>query len=311
MEVYRGLEAVPASGKRAVAIGAFDGVHRGHRRIISELVAAGRARDLESAVITFDPHPLSVLAPESAPAILTPLDQKAELIAELGVDALLVLPFNSQFARLAPEDFARDVLVEGIGVSLVLVGFNFTFGHHGIGVPEDLVALGRRLGFETRVFERITVDGITVSSTAIRGYLARGEVARAGRLLGRPYSIRGEVVPGDRRGRQIGYPTANLRWPAGQALPGRGVYAVAVSSGAHHFAGVANVGRRPTFGGHGLTLETHLIDFSGDLYGQALEVSFLARIREERTFANPAELARQIADDAAAARRIYNSGQMC
>lgn len=305
MKVIRGVEELPPSGRhRVVAIGSFDGVHLGHRRIIERAVEESRATGGESLVLTFDPHPLTVLAPRDKPALLTTAGEKARLLEELGVELLLVLPFDNRLARMSPEDFSLHLLARRIGVHLVMVGYNFTFGHQGAGDTELLGRLGRRHGYGVKVFPPITVDGEPVSSTIIRQYLAAGAVERAASLLGRYYSLPGRVEPGDGRGRELGFPTANLSWPDEKLIPGCGVYAVQVAlEDGPCLPGVAHIGRRPTFGGGEVAVEVHLLDYRGHLYGRYLEVSFVEKIREERAFPGPAELVRQIRRDVESARR--------
>lgn len=306
MEVIRGLEGLPSSGRpRVVAIGSFDGVHRGHRRIIEQAVEESRAAGGESVVLTFDPHPLTVLAPGEKPALLTTAEEKARIIRELGVEVLLVIPFDTRLAGMSPEDFSLLILAREIRAQMVMVGYNFTFGHRGAGNADLLARLGRRHGYEVRIFSPITVGGEPVSSTLIRQCLAAGEVERAACLLGRYYSLSGRVGPGDGRGRELGFPTANLTWPGEKLLPADGVYAVqaAIEEGPS-LPGVANIGHRPTFGSEGVAVEVHLLDYQGDLYGCSMELRFVEKIREEKTFAGPAELIRQIHRDVEKARCV-------
>jgi len=305
MEVIRGSEGLPPSSRhRVVAIGSFDGVHLGHRRIIEQAVEESRAAGGESVVLTFDPHPLTVLAPGEKPALLTTTEEKARIMRELGVELLLVIPFDNRLARMAPEDFSLLILAREIRARLVMVGYNFTFGHRGAGDADLLAQLGRRHGYGVRVFSPITVDGEPVSSTLIRQCLAAGAVERAASLLGRYYSLRGRVGPGDGRGKELGFPTANLNWPGEKLIPAYGVYAVQVAiEDGPYLPGVANIGRRPTFGSRGVAVEVHLLDYQGHLYGRSLEVCFVEKIREERTFPGPAELIQQIHRDVETARR--------
>jgi riboflavin kinase/FMN adenylyltransferase len=277
---------------RHVAVGEFDGVHLGHREVIR---GAGTA-------VTFEPHPRSVVAPDSAPRLLTSLAVKADLIAELGVQELVVIPFDGSFAAQSPEAFIEHELVGRLGARKVSVGENFRFGHRARG---DVALLRAQAAFETRVARLVEVDGEIVSSTHIRGLVAAGEVAGAARLLGAPFQMRGEVVHGDKRGRTLGYPTANLVPDPRLVVPDHGVYACrAEVEGATHVAAV-NVGVRPTFtSGRGLLVEAFLLDFEGDLYGRELRLHFLERLRGERRFDSVDELVERMDADVAETRRL-------
>jgi riboflavin kinase/FMN adenylyltransferase len=273
---------------RRVAVGEFDGVHRGHREVI-------RGSD---TVLTFEPHPLQVVRPEAAPRLLTSLDVKADLIAGLGVEELVVIPFDKGFASQSPEDFIDHVLVERLGVTRVSVGENFRFGHKAAGDAAMLGADGR---FETRVAPLVEVDGEIVSSSHIRGLVLAGEVEQAGRFLGAPFQLRGEVVHGDERGRTLGFPTANLIPDEALVTPGHGIYA-ARSDGA---CAAVSIGVRPTFGtGRAPLIEAYLIDREVDLYGQTLKLEFLSRLRGERRFESREALIEQMQRDVDQARSL-------
>jgi riboflavin kinase / FMN adenylyltransferase len=287
MKVMRLPDVPPGGSGRHVAIGTFDGVHLGHREVI-------RGAD---TVLTFDPHPLEVLRPEAAPKLITTFPVKRDLIADLGVNELVIMPFDREFAGLEAEDFVQQVLVERLGAERVSVGENFRFGKKARGTPELL----RESGLETRVVPLVEVDGETVSSTQVRGLVSAGEVDVAARFLGAPFVLEGEVVSGDRRGRRLGMPTANIVPHERYIHPGHGVYA-AVAEG--HAAAV-NVGVRPMFEtGRGLLIETYLIDFEGDLYGKTLRVAFLERMRGERRFDSTEALVEQMRRDVETAREI-------
>ena len=273
---------------RHVAIGTFDGVHVGHREVI-----AGA-----DTVLTFEPHPLSVIAPGAAPKLLTRLDVKAGLAGELGVQEVVVIPFDADFARVEAHAFVDDVLVERLGATHVAVGRNFRFGHKAGGDTALLEADGR---FEARVVDLVEVEGETVSSSHIRGLVSAGEVAHAQAFLGRPFQVRGEVVHGDGRGRELGWPTANLVPDERLVRPDQGVYAARADG---HPAAV-NIGVRPQFEtGRGVLIEAHLIDFEGDLYGQELRLDFLERLRGERLFSSVDALVEQIGRDVQRAREV-------
>jgi riboflavin kinase / FMN adenylyltransferase len=277
---------------RHLAVGEFDGVHAGHREVI-------RGSD---TVLTFEPHPRAVVAPESAPKLLTPLEIKADLVAGLGVRELVVIPFDGSFAAQSPEAFIERVLVERLDARRVSVGENFRFGHRARG---DAALLGRQDGFETRVAHMVELDGEVVSSTHIRGLVASGEVERAARFLGAPFQMRGTVVHGDKRGRTLGYPTANLVPEPQLVVPDHGVYACrAEVDGEAHVAAVS-IGVRPTFRtGRGLLVEAFLLDFEGDLYGRRLRLDFAARLRGERRFDSAEALVEQMDRDVVQTRRV-------
>ena len=276
---------------RRLAIGSFDGVHVGHRRVIEGA----------DTVLTFEPHPLQVIRPEAAPKLLMPFEIKRDVIDGLGVAELVVIPFDREFSRIAPEDFIRRVIIERLGADHVSVGENFRFGARAQGTPEMLAS---REEFETRIVPLVEVDGETVSSTRIRALVAAGEVDAAMRCLGAPFLLEGEVVRGDERGRELGFPTANLVPADDLVSPGHGVYA-AFANG--HPAAV-NVGIRPTFDtGRGLLVEAYLIDFDGDLYGRRLRIAFIARLRGERRFPSAEELVEQMHRDVEEAREVCAS----
>jgi riboflavin kinase / FMN adenylyltransferase len=273
---------------RRVAVGEFDGVHLGHREVI-------RGSD---TVLTFEPHPLRVVRPEAAPKLLTSLEAKAELVGALGVEELVVIPFDRGFAHQSPEEFVDHILVERLQASRVSVGENFRFGHRAAGDPEMLAADER---FETRVVPLVEVDGEIISSSHIRGLVLAGEVELATRFLGAPFQLRGPVVKGDQRGRTLGYPTANLVPDEALVCPGHGIYAARTQ-----FACAAvSIGVRPTFGtGRALLVEAYLLDWEGDLYTQELRIDFLARLRGERRFDSPDALIEQMRRDVELTRQV-------
>jgi riboflavin kinase / FMN adenylyltransferase len=273
---------------RHVAIGVFDGVHKGHRAVIDEA----------DTVLTFAPHPLSVINPDAAPKLIMPFDVKRDVIDGLGVDELVVIPFDKEFMKIPAEDFISRILVGQLGATRVSVGENFRFGTKAKGTPEMLAG---RDEFETRIVPLVEVDGETVSSTRVRALVAAGEVDAAMRCLGAPFMVEGRVVEGDQRGRDLGFPTANLVPDDRLVVPGHGVFA-AFANG--HPAAV-NVGIRPTFEtGRGLLIESYLIDYEGDLYGQNLRVAFVSRLRGERRFPSVEDLIAQMHRDVAEAREI-------
>ena len=273
---------------RRVAVGEFDGVHLGHREVI-----AGN-----DTVLTFEPHPLQVVRPEACPKLLTSLPVKTELIASLGVQELVVIPFDRSFAEQTPQEFIDHVLVERLHATHVSVGENFRFGHRAAGDPQTLAADGR---FETRVVPLVEIDGEIVSSSHIRALVQAGEVDAAARMLGGPFQLRGEVVPGDRRGRELGFPTANIVPDEALVHPGHGVY-VALADGG---CAAVNVGVRPTFGtGRAVLVEAYILDRDVDLYGTTLRVEFVRRLRGERRFASAEALVEQMRLDVQQAREL-------
>jgi len=278
---------------RRVAIGTFDGVHLGHREVI-----AGA-----DTVVTFDPHPTAVVRPGAAPRLLTSLARKTQLIASLGVQELVMIPFDADFAARSAGDFVDGVLVDALGATHVSVGENFRFGHKARGDTDLLLADDR---FRTRVVRLLEVDGEIVSSSHIRGLVLGGAVEYAGRLLGDPFTLAAAVAHGDERGRELGYPTANLVPDAAFVTPGHGVYAaLATTADGAEFAAAVNVGVRPTFQtGRGELIEAYLIDFDGDLYDTRLELAFLKRLRGEKRFDSIRALIDQMALDVQDARGI-------
>ena len=319
MRRWRGLEATPGElGRTVVTIGMYDGVHRGHQTLIGAAVARARAMRRPSQLLTFDPHPAEVVRPGSHPAILTSLDRKAELVAELGVDAMCVLPFTPEFMRLPPETFTHTVLVEHLHAAHVVVGENFTYGHRAAGNVGTLASEGRRFGFGVEgvpLAEDSSDDGeVTISSTYIRACVAAGDMVSAARALGRPHRVDGVVVRGDRRGRELGYPTANVETPPYTAIPADGVYAghlvMRNASGAsgRRFPSAISVGTNPTFQGSRRTVEAFLLDWEGDLYGDHVGVEFLSRLRPMLAFSGVDDLVEAMARDVAETRRLVSDG---
>jgi riboflavin kinase / FMN adenylyltransferase len=303
MRIVRGLPAVPPDRRpSAVALGVFDGVHLGHRAILGAAVAHARAAGSPALACTFEPHPMEVLQPDRAPLPITTLDERLDLIAACGIDGAVVLEFTRELAVVEPEAFVKDVLVDRLAARQVVVGFNHRFGRGARGDATLLRDLGSRLGFSVEVIEPLTVDGVPVSSTAIRAALGRGDLDAAARMLGRPYTLPGKVVAGAGRGRTLGFPTANIA-PDRPVLVAAGVYACTVEVGGQRRQAVVNVGVRPTFGEEVLAVEAYLFDFSGDLYGQTIRLAFVSRVREERRFVSIDALRAQIADDVETARK--------
>ena len=297
MKVYRGDPSTWVAGEHgsAVAIGVFDGLHRGHEAVFQALHE--EAAESELVAMTFSTHPDGVVSGEPAPPELTTLDRRLELFAEAGLDATALIDFDSEIMRLTPEDFVERYLVFGLNARVVAVGEGFRFGHGAVGTVDTLRLLGQQHGFTIISTPIVTIYGTQVRSSAIRAAIATGGVDLASRMLGRPFEVDGEVVPGDARGRTIGFPTANIAMPPGFVRPAGGVYAVRCTVDGVVHDGVCNVGTRPTFGGGPETIEVHLLDFASDLYGKTMRVAFVDRIRSEERFASIDALVVQIGED--------------
>ena len=314
VEVITTLDEAPWPGERSVVtIGAYDGVHLGHQAVIDQVRAIARDLAARSVVLTFDRHPATVVRPESAPPLLTNADQRLELLAATGIDATVVLSFDEQQSHETPESFVQRVLVESLGVRTVVVGDDFHFGRDRRGNVDLLEKVGRTNDFDVRPIHLVSrVDGIDepISSTAIRRALAGGDVTRASSMLGRPHEVRGTVMMGDQRGRLLGFPTANVAVPTATCVPADGVYAgwYERPGGEVHPCAI-NIGRRPTFYEHAdaSLLEAHLIDFTGDLYGEQAEVRFDHFLRSERKFDGIESIKVQLAHDVEHARQLLHA----
>jgi riboflavin kinase/FMN adenylyltransferase len=307
VKVFRGLAAVPAGfGPSAVTIGKFDGVHAGHRAVIGTLTGVADAESLQSAIVTFDRNPLRLLAPERCPADLVGLEQKLDLLEETGVDAALVVSFDGEFASQTPEEFVRRILVDALNARVVLVGSDFRFGSRGAGNVETLTDLGRELGFRVQLIGDVRPEGERrVSSTWIRELLADGDVAHAARLLGHVPTVRGIVVHGAKRGRELGFPTANLSPESDGLIPADGVYAGWLTDQGRRHPAAISVGNNPTFEGvPQRQVEAYVLDADIDLYGHRVGISFVERIRGMVAFSGIEPLIEQMTDDVVKARRL-------
>ncbi|MHB9148704.1 MAG: bifunctional riboflavin kinase/FAD synthetase [Thermoleophilia bacterium] len=309
MRVYRHIDQVEdlRGVPRAVAIGTFDGLHRGHQEIVSGAVAAAAAMGGASAVLTFEPHPSSVLAPGRDPALLTTFDYKVDLLDEAGVDEVVALPFDAAFAALSPEEFCRTILSDRLNARQVMVGANFHFGRGASGSAEDLIAYGRQSGFSVTAIGLVIVRGKPVSSTRIRRLVAEGRVEEAAELLGRPHVIEGFVEGGAGRGRTMGTPTANLESLLGLALPAPGVYVTRTLVAAGDVRpSVTSIGTNPTFESDDrVRVETFVLDFTGNLYGRRIRVEFLEWVRPQYTYSDVTLLQERIAEDVRVARAFF------
>ena len=312
MQRWRGYDGAPGGwGRSVVTIGVFDGVHKEHQAIIGHAVKRAKDLGLQSVVVTFDPHPSEVVRAGSHPAVLTEPARKAELIEALGVDVLCVVPFTPDFSRLPAEAFVHDVLVEHLHAALVVVGENFRFGHRAAGDVALLEQLGRRFGFGVEGAPLVAEEGTVFSSTYIRASVDAGDVAAAAAVLGRPHRLEGVVVRGDQRGRELGYPTANLLCHRYAAVPADGIYAAWLVRRGGRAAGgrrealpaAVSIGTNPTFSGRERRVEAYVLDFDGDLYGERLALDFVAYLRETRRYATVEPLLAQIAEDVAQTRQ--------
>ena len=305
MQRWRGLEAVPTGwGRSVVTIGIFDGVHRGHQQLIDRAVALGRDRGLPAVLLTFDPHPSEVVRPGSHPARLTSLARRAALVADHGIDAFCVLPFTMELSRRSPAEFVYEVLVEDLHAAVVVVGENFTFGHRAEGDIATLVELGRRFGFAVEGLDLLRDQDVTLSSTYVRACIDAGDVEAAAAVLGRPHRIEGVVVHGAQRGRDIGFPTANVASPMYTALPADGVYSGRFGHGGRSLPAAISVGTNPTFSGRERTVEAYVLDVDEDFYGHEVSVDFEHRLRGQERYDTIDALIAQIKDDVARVRDL-------
>jgi riboflavin kinase / FMN adenylyltransferase len=306
--VFHSLDELPAdfgaAGRTVLSVGNFDGLHVGHQKILKSVHDRARAGGRPAAVITFDPHPMRVLAPERAPLLIQTLTQRLAGFEQMGLDAALVLRFDLALSRVSPEEFIERILVRGLRTGAILVGKNFRFGHRGAGDVRLLAEYGKRDGFEVETIPPVEIAGQVVSSTSIRGAIADGNVAAAIPLLGRAFSLTGEIRPGAGRGRTILFPTLNFV-PEQELLPKLGVYATESAIGNKLHASVTNVGTRPTFNGVGVTVESHLFGFNDIVTNGPMEVRFHERIRDEQKFSGPEALRAQIARDIDAAQKYF------
>ncbi|NOQ42581.1 MAG: bifunctional riboflavin kinase/FAD synthetase [Desulfuromusa sp.] len=310
MDILKTCDDLPAPfDSSAVTLGNFDGVHLGHRELFRQLVKTARRLNCPSVVYTFDPHPLKFLAPDKAPLLLNTPKEKQRLIAASHIDYLIETPFTAEFSAMTPEQFVEDILLAKLNIKALVVGYDYAFGKGRRGDAEFLQACGDEKGFTVEVLQPVGADGLPYSSTRVRTMVAAGDVAGVVRLLGRQYNLEGRVVPGEQRGRKLGFPTANLQTDK-ELLPASGVYAVKVRHGQQEYGGVVNLGKRPTFGAGASTIEVHLLDFTGQLYDQNLRIYFVEHLRGEQKFANAGELIDAIAADVLKARQILQSVQI-
>jgi riboflavin kinase/FMN adenylyltransferase len=305
---WRGLEAVPPGwGRCVVTVGVFDGVHRGHRQLIARAVERAHERGLPAVVVTFDPHPAELIRPGTHPARLSTLDRRAELVAEAGADGFCVIPFTEALSRMAPAGFAHEVLVDRLHAAVVVVGSNFTFGHRAEGGVGTLAELGRRFGFACEALDLVSDHDVTFSSTYIRSCIDAGAVRDAAHALGRWHRVDGVVVHGHKRGRDLGYPTANVASPPHTAIPADGVYAGWFRIGDRRLMGAVSVGTNPTFSGRVRTVEVYVLDVDENFYGHEVGVEFVERLRGQEHYDGIEALVAQMGRDVATCREILTA----
>ncbi|MEV0246104.1 bifunctional riboflavin kinase/FAD synthetase [Nocardia sp. NPDC050712] len=322
MQRWRSLDDVPADwGRCVLTIGVFDGVHRGHAQLISRAVKSAAARGVPVVLMTFDPHPMEVVRPGSHPAQLTTLTRRAELAEELGVDVFCVMPFTSEFMKLTPESYVHDLLVERLHVAEVVVGDNFTFGKKAAGTVDTMRELGERFGFEVDGVKLVGEHAVTFSSTYIRACVDAGDMAAAAEALGRPHRVEGVVVHGDGRGKQLGFPTANVAPSAFAAIPADGVYAgwftvleptgpvIGGAAPGERAMAAISVGTNPQFDGVSRTVEAFVLDGEADLYGQRVAVDFVEHLRGMRKFDSLDELLEAMGRDVENARKVLTAAE--
>ena len=292
-----------------ITLGNFDGVHLGHQEIFRRLCREASENQGTSVVVTFYPHPLKVLCPERAPLLITTLSERIERVEACGIDVLLSVPFTRAFSQWTPNRFIREILVDKLGAAKILVGEDFRFGQDRKGNLDSLRRAGKKYGFSVRRIQPVKVYGREASSTRVRYSVQKGMIREATAVLGRPFCFAGVVEEGDRRGRELGFPTANLHTEA-ELLPPHGVYAVWVTMGDRTLPGVANLGTKPTFSGSRFAVEVHLFDFSEDIYGEPMAVHFVEWIREERTFPNADVLVQQMNVDVRKAQQVLRETRL-
>jgi len=299
MRVYNDLFFIKKNDQTIITIGTFDGVHLGHQEIFNVLINKAKNDGCRNFVITFEPHPRVIIQPDSQLKLLTTFQEKVEILEKMGIDNLLVIPFTKEFSQLTPEDFFRKYILEGIGVKKIVIGYDHHFGKGRDGDEQKIRELGSLNGFEVQKTDAVTINETVVSSSKIRNALTEGEVTNAALMLGRNYSFSGKVVLGDKRGRELGFPTANIQLENEfKVVPKNGVYAVKVFLEEGSFDGVMNIGLRPTFKETTIVLsEVHILNFNRDIYGKQIRVEFISRIRDEKKFNSKEELIKQIEID--------------
>jgi riboflavin kinase/FMN adenylyltransferase len=305
MNVVNGIENYKADSKSILTIGTFDGVHLGHQKIIASLVTRAKQQSLQANILTFFPHPRMVLQKESNLKLIDTLEEKQNLLSELGIDNLIVQPFSKEFSKLTAIEFTRDILVNELGMSALMIGYDHRFGKNREASVEDLIRYGESYNFEVTVIPAQDISSITVSSTKIRDAIKISNFKKVNQFLGRPYELNGKVIKGNGVGRTIKYPTANIEIKEKYKLiPPKGVYLVKIYLGENEFLGMMNIGNRPTINGLNETIEIHIFDFDKDIYGKNLKVCFLKKIRKEKKFDSLTSLKNQLKKDEENCKRI-------
>jgi len=305
MNVVDGIENYKANSKSILTIGTFDGVHLGHQKIITSLVTKAKQKSLQANILTFFPHPRMVLQKESNLKLIDTLEEKQNLLSELGIDNLIIHPFSKEFSKLTAIEFTRDVLVNGLGMSALMIGYDHRFGKNREASVEDLITYGQSYNFEVTVIPAQDISSITVSSTKIRDAIKISNFKKVNQFLGRPYELNGKVIKGNGVGRTIKYPTANIEIKEiYKLIPPKGVYLVKIYLGENKFSGMMNIGNRPTINGLNQTIEVHIFDFDKDIYGKKLKVCFVKKIRKEKKFDSLPSLKSQLKKDEEYCKRI-------
>jgi len=305
MNVVNGIENYKANSKSILTIGTFDGVHLGHQKIITSLVTKAKQKSLQANILTFFPHPRMVLQKESNLKLIDTLEEKQILLSELGIDNLIIQPFSKEFSKLTAIEFTRDVLVNELGMSALMIGYDHRFGKNREASVEDLIKYGQSYNFEVTVIPAQDISSITVSSTKIRDAIKISNFKKVNQFLGRPYELNGKVIKGNGVGRTIKYPTANIEIKEiYKLIPPKGVYLVKIYLGENEFSGMMNIGNRPTINGLNQTIEVHIFDFDKDIYGKNLKVCFLKNIRKEKKFDSLPSLKSQLKKDEENCKRI-------
>lgn len=306
MKIYHDLSSIQISNFTVCGLGNFDGIHRGHQRLISELLKLSHKTQYDSLILTFEPHPSKVLSSNSNPLITT-FNQKKEIIESSGVDHLVLAPFTREFSRINYKDFIYDILIKKCRVKAVVIGYNYRFGFKGKGNAQNMKDICQKEGIQTVVIPPITYEDKIVSSTLIRNLIQQGKVKKAADFMGRPFVVEGSVVHGNAIGKKLGFPTANITLSNEIVLPARGVYAVMISWRGNIYKGVANFGLKPTFNGKEIRLEVHIFDFNEDVYGENLEILFIEKLRSECKFDRIDDLISQIKKDFISAKEILKA----
>jgi riboflavin kinase/FMN adenylyltransferase len=306
MKIFDSISSLQGQLRAPVlTIGNFDGVHKGHLVLFNKVKERAKAIGGESVVMTFDPHPIKILKPGNGPPLITPTEQKKRLIEAAQIDALLCMPFSENFATMTAEDFVKEILIEAIGVREIVVGYDYRFGYKQLGNIDLLKKMGDTYQFKVHKIGPIQIDDLLVSSTSVRRFVQEGHLSKAEKLLGRNYQIAGTVVAGKNRGgKLLGFPTANLK-VMDELIPAGGVYAVTVFVDGKTYKGVTNIGVNPTFGENTLSVETHLLDYRGDLLGKEIRINFIQRLRKEKAFKSIHALSQQIGEDIEKARECF------